>query len=171
MRIENTKKKVLELIFDFPTQKFHIRKISKLLRISAPAVSNAVKKLENDKLLIHNKGFISEIYGNLNEKFKKLKRVYNLNRIYESDLCDHLIEKFPLMTIVLFGSYSRGEDIEKSDIDVTVFGKEKKLDLGVFERKLNRRINIEFIDFKKASLELKESIVNGIILEGDIILK
>ena len=168
MKIESTKEKVLGLLFDFPTKKFHIREISKILKISAPAVSNAVKKLEYDQLIIHNKGFISEIYAKLDDNFRKLKRVYNLKRIYESGLEDYLTKEFPLTTIVIFGSYSRGEDIEKSDIDIAVFNKEKRLDLEIFEKRLNRRINIEFIDFKKVSPELKESIINGIVLSGDI---
>jgi len=168
MRTESTKEKILELFFNFPTKRFHIRGISKILKISAPAVSNNINKLEKDNLIIHNKGFMSEIYAKINNKFKKLKRAYNLKKIYESGLEDYLIEEFPLTTIVLFGSYSRGEDIEKSDIDIAIFNKERKLNIEIFEKRLNRRINIELINFKKISPELKESIINGITLSGDI---
>ncbi len=168
MKANNTKEKILELLFDFPTRKFHVREISKILKISAPAISNNVKKLENEGLIINNKGFISEIYAKIDNKFKRLKRVSNLKKIYESGLEDCLIEKFPLTTVVLFGSYSRGEDIEKSDIDIAVFNKEKKINIEIFEKRLNRKINIEFIEFKKISAELKESIINGIVLSGDI---
>lgn len=171
MKTENTKQKVLELIFDFPTTRFHIRNISRIIKVSAPAVSKAVKGLEDEKLIINNKGFLSEIYGDLNDKFKNQKRVYNLSRIYDSGLYDYIIDKFPLTTIILFGSYSRGEDVEKSDIDIAILSKEKKLNLENYEKRLNRKINIEFIDFKKISLELKENIINGIILKGDISLK
>ena len=113
---------------------------------------------------------MSEIHANLNDKFRNLKRIHNIKKINNSGLVDSLKERFPLTTIVLFGSYSRGEDTEKSDIDVAIFGKEKGVELEIFEKRLGRRINTEFVDFKKISPELKESIINGIILEGDITL-
>ena len=168
MKTENVKEKILDLLFDFPTRKFHIREISKIIKISAPAVSNNIKNLEKDDLIVHNRGFISEIYAKISNKFKALKRIHNLKKIYESGLEDHLTEGFPLATIVLFGSYSRGEDTEKSDIDIAIFCREKRLGIEVFEKRLNRRINIEFVRFSKISPELKESIINGIVLSGDI---
>jgi predicted nucleotidyltransferase len=171
MKPENTREKVLELIFDFPTQRFHIREIARMLKISAPAVSNAIKKLESEGFLVHKKGFISEIYAKIDDQFRDFKRINNLKKIYDSGLPGYLNGKFPLATIVLFGSYSRGEDIEKSDIDIAIFEKEKKLEIELFEKKLNKKINIEFIDFSKASSELKESLINGIVLFGNITLK
>ncbi len=165
------KDKVLGLFFDFPTQRFHTREIARKLNVSAPAVSKVVNELEKEGLVTYKKKFISEIQANLDDKFKKSKRIHNLRRIYEIGLEYYLKENFPLTTIVLFGSYSRGEDIEKSDIDIAIFSKEKRLDIAKFEKKLNRTINIEFIDFRKASVALKESLINGIVLEGDIVLK
>ena len=86
-------------------------------------------------------------------------------------LVNYLHEKFPLNVIILFGSYSRGEDIEKSDIDIALDTKEKILELKEFEKKLNKKINIEFIDFNKISKELRDNIINGIILSGYMQLK
>lgn len=171
MRPEQTKERILGLLFDFPTRRFHIREMARAIDVSAPAASKAVRKLGEEGLVTCKKGFVFEIAANISDKFKNLKRVHNLKRIYESGLAEYLSEKFPLSAIVLFGSYSKGEDIEKSDIDMSVLGEEKKLELEKFEKKLNRKINIEFIDFKKASLELKESLINGIVLHGNIALK
>lgn len=171
MRLEQTKERILELLFDFPTHRFHIREIARILKISAPAVSKAVYKLEKEDLITCKREFVFEITAKMGDKFKSLKRIHNLKKIYESGLADYLAEKFPFATIILFGSYSRGEDIEKSDIDIAILDKEKKLELEKFEKKLNRTINVEFINFKKASLELKENLVNGIVLSGTLSLK
>ena len=161
---------VLSLFFDFPTTSFYLREIARKLDLSTSVVSNSLNQLSSKNLiLLSKKRFIYEAKANLeNEKFKLYKRVYNLEKIYFSGLFDYLLDNFGLDTIVLFGSYSRGEDSEKSDVDIAIFSNFKKLDLAKFEKLLNRSINIEFIDFKKAETSLKTSLINGIVLRGSI---
>jgi predicted nucleotidyltransferase len=80
----------------------------------------------------------------------------------------YLLEK-ELMpkSIVLFGSYFRGEDVEDSDIDLFVESKRREMDLGKFENILKRKIQLHFSEkFKDYPPELKNSIINGIVLEG-----
>jgi predicted nucleotidyltransferase len=173
MKNTNTKERVLELMFNFPTKRFYLREISRIVKISPSAVSRALRELETEGMLISVKKVTYEVRANLsNQSFKNMKRVHNLKMIYASGLFEYLIDNFPLGTIVLFGSYSRGEDIEKSDIDLAVINsKEKKLDLEGYEKKLNRKINLEFLNLEKISKELRDSIINGIVLNGYINLK
>lgn len=173
MKNTDTKEKITELLFNFPLRTFHIREISRILNISAPSISKAVKKLEKEDIIVSNKRVIYEIKANIeNPKFKQMKRSHNLSKIYSSGLFDYLYDNFYLNTIVLFGSYSKGEDTERSDIDIAIIGSnEKQIAIEYYEKKLNRRINIDFIDFSKIKLELKESIINGIVLSGYIKLK
>ena len=168
MKNTDTKEKILELLFQFPLKSWHIREIAKTLSIAPASISKSADKLEKEGLLTIKRKFWHEINANLSQKFKIKKRIYNLKSIYDSGLYGFLNENFPLDTIVLFGSYSRGEDTEKSDIDIAIETKEKKLDLEKYEQKLNRRINIEFIEFNKLTKELKENIINGISLQGFI---
>ena len=168
MKNTDTKEKFLDLMFNSPLRNFHLREISRLLKISPPAISKAINKLEKEKLITLNKKFLYEIKANLEDKFRNAKRVYNLKSIYSSGLLSYLKEKFPLDTIILFGSYSKGEDTEKSDIDISIEGNEKKLELEEYEKRLMKKINIEFINFKKISKELRDNIINGIVLSGHI---
>jgi predicted nucleotidyltransferase len=70
-------------------------------------------------------------------------------------------------SIVLFGSYSRGEDIESSDIDIFVECKKEQVNIIKFNKKLKRNIEIRFKEnFNKYPKELKNNIINGIILSG-----
>ena len=100
----------------------------------------------------------------------QLKRVDNLKLIYESGLADYLEKEFAGATIILFGSYSRGEDTNRSDIDIAIIGRKNKLiDLKIFESLLEREINLNFYDsFKEIHKNLKENLLNGIILFGGI---
>ncbi|MBM3234084.1 winged helix-turn-helix transcriptional regulator [Candidatus Pacearchaeota archaeon] len=171
MKNTDTKEKILELLFDFPTARFHVREISRKLKISAPAVSKALKELENHELIKIEKNFLYEIKANSgNDDFKNLKRVSNLKKIYLSGLSHFLSEKFPLSTIILFGSYSRGEDIENSDIDIAVIGsKEREISLEKYEKLVQRKINLQFYpSLKNIEINLKSNILNGITLKGGI---
>ena len=100
----------------------------------------------------------------------QLKRVANLKQIYETGLADFLEKEFAGAAIILFGSYSRGDDIANSDIDIAVIGrKDKLIGLSAYEKLLERTININFYEsWKKIHKNLKENICNGIVLAGGI---
>jgi predicted nucleotidyltransferase len=138
-----------------------------MVKISPPAVSKAIVQLEKEKLIFINKNFLLEIRANFeSEEFRNFKRIFNLSQIYSSGLYVFLKDNFPLSSCTLFGSYSLGEDSEKSDVDICIEGSEKILDLEKYEKKLNRKINLEFINFKKMSEEFRDNIINGIVLFG-----
>ena len=94
----------------------------------------------------------------------------NLKLVYETGLADFLRVNFAGGTIVLFGSYSLGEDTVTSDIDMAVIGrKSKRVDLEKFEKMLERKININFFpSFNEVHKNLRENLFNGIILLGGV---
>jgi predicted nucleotidyltransferase len=100
-----------------------------------------------------------------------LKRANNLERIYLSKLSSFLYDFFPGTTIILFGSYSRGEDSESSDIDISIIGvSEKEINLSKFQKEMERNISLHFYhSFKDIKDEnLKNNILNGIVLSGSV---
>ena len=103
-------------------------------------------------------------------KVINLKKVENQRSIYESGLLELLKEKYPGCTIILFGSYARGEDTFKSDIDITIIGSNKiKINLEKYKKNLEREIRINhYKTFKEINKELKENLCNGIVLSGGI---
>src|SRR3989344_5799447 len=106
--------------------KFNQSKIAKMLKVSPTAIAKALPLLEKEELL---------------------KKIENLKLIQEAGLIDFLFNEFPGCTIILFGSYSKGEDSVTSDIDIAVVGtKGKEMDLIEFNKKLERTININFYE-------------------------
>ncbi|MEK6827524.1 MAG: nucleotidyltransferase domain-containing protein, partial [Nanoarchaeota archaeon] len=102
-----------------------------------------------------------------NKTFKRNKAIYNLFSILESGLIDFIGEKLSPKSIVLFGSYQRGEDMEDSDIDLFVECREEQLNIKIFEKKLGRKIQLHFKEnFTSYPKELKNNIINGIVLRG-----
>lgn len=150
------------------------RTISGFLNVSPTAVSKALVGLEKEELIKIKKDpkmNLSLIELNRdNQETMQLKRVENLKMLYESELIDILEENFPGTIIILFGSYSYGEDTKRSDIDIAIIGaKQKEIELEKFERLLEKEININFYqDFKCIHKNLRSNIFNGIILIGRI---
>ena len=146
------------------------REIAIILKVSPTAVSNSMKNLKENNLIKLEKtktiNFIS--FNSDEQRAIELKRVENLKNIYLSGLSDYLEQELLGGTIILFGSYSRGEDTETSDIDLAVIErKDKMLEFEKYEKILNRKINVNFYNsWKDIHTHLKNNILNGILLHG-----
>lgn len=157
----------------------NLRGIARPLKVSPTAVSNALPQLKKEGLITIQKSKtmnLSSIELNRdNQKAIQLKRVENLRMIYESNLSDYLFNEFPGCTIILFGSYSRGEDTwtgyteeNRSDIDIAIIGTEgKELDLTRYDMLLERTIHVNFYkSWANIHKHLKDSILSGVVLSG-----
>lgn len=171
-KLTNLQQGILRLLFVKAGILLNQRQIANFLEVSQPAVIKALPGLEKENLIIAEQDNETKRWAiGLNRDYHKtrqLKRMDNVKLIYEIGLADFLEKEFAGATIVLFGSYSRGEDIANSDIDVAVIGrKDKQIDLTRYEKEIKRKININFYDsFKSIHKHLKENLCNGIILAG-----
>lgn len=162
-----------EVFFVNPTKKHYLMDISRTVGLAHTSVKKNLDKLVKSGLItesIEKKGgrrFPLYQADLDNKTFKKHKTIYNISVILQSKLIEFIEEKLMPKSIVLFGSYPRGEDIEKSDIDLFVECKKEELDLKSFEKRLGRKIELHFNDnFDSYPKELKNNIVNGIVLSG-----
>jgi len=165
---------ILRVLFVTLGEVLTMRKIAQILKVSAPAVAKALPllaekeyvKLAQDK---ETKRWSVELNRD-NPRAIQLKRTDNLRQMYESGLADMLIREFAGGTIILFGSFSQGEDTVNSDIDIGVVGRKKKdVDVESFSSLLEREINIQFYDsFEKIHKHLRENLCNGIVLAGGV---
>jgi len=153
---------------------FNALGLAKPLNVSQTAISKALPLLEKEGLIKLEKDRASGRWSiALNRDSKtvlRMKRVENLKLIYESGIVDFLEKEFAGATIVLFGSYSMGEDAADSDLDIAIIGRrEKKIYLDEFEKKLEREIFINFYpSFIEIHKNLRENIFNGIVLVGGV---
>ncbi|RLI96702.1 MAG: hypothetical protein DRO96_02470 [Candidatus Aenigmatarchaeota archaeon] len=104
-----------------------------------------------------------------NENYLLEKKLYNIKSLYVSGLVEFLKVELSNPSIILFGSYAKGEDTERSDIDLYIETPSKKdITLEKFEKKLKRNIQI----FRHKNLfeiknkDLVNNIINGIVLNG-----
>ncbi len=150
--------------------KFTQNQIATSLDVSPAAVSKSLPILRNKDYVKIVKDQttkrLSIILNRDNLRIVDLKRIENLKLLVESGFMDYLRENLPGKQIILFGSYSRGEDIERSDIDIAVIGKEKVIEVKNFEKRLKRNININFYNTMPTDENLKNNIMRSIMLEG-----
>jgi len=171
---KDNRSKILRVFFDNPLAEgggFQLRELSRKVGVSPPSVKEYLKELEKEELIIkdtHRIHGYPVYYANRNsDYFLFLKKFDNIIRLKESGLLDYVNDTCMPRAIILYGSYSRGEDILGGDIDLFVLSKEDKLDLDKYEKRLGRNIHIFFSDnFGNHSKELKNNLINGIMLGG-----
>ena len=161
--------KVLQLFFQEPEKSFHIRQIARLTGLSAPGVSKMVARLRKDGLLTMVRGkVVQDIRASRTDRFLHLKRCWNIERLFETGLVDSLRTAYEKPeAIVLFGSFSKGEDTSISDIDIAVIApEERRLRLEPYQRALKRKINMQVVQLKRAEPAFLNSLANGVVLYG-----
>jgi len=135
--LDKTDWKVLIYIADDPYRKFYLRELSKKLKISPSSVKKALDRLSKYNLIKENKfGNLRIISGNMEEiLLKHIKLTKNIEFIQP------LIKKIlPATSIILYGSFAKGENTKQSDIDICVI--------------TNRKKDYDFHDFKSHNLQI-----------------
>ena len=171
MKTKDIKQTIKEYFFVNPTTKLRVREIERTLKLPLPSVIRYCKELEKESILttikIGNVNFYTANRGS--EKYLLEKKLYNIKIIYESGLIEYLRRELSNPSIVLFGSFAKGEDTEESDIDLYIETlSRKKVSLEKFEKLLKRRIQV----FQHKNLNeisnshLANNIINGFLLNG-----
>lgn len=159
--------RTLEIFFIEPTTIHFIKEISRKIKLAPTSIRNNIKELLKDNLIKIKKtkpfnGFIANRESN---SFIFYKRIYNLYSL--KNLIDFLVESYYPKLVVVYGSYSLGEDLESSDIDIIIIKSNNEIKLGNFEKKLKRKIQIISInDLNELDINLKKKVLNGIVLYG-----
>ncbi len=167
---------ILEIFMEEPEKEFHVREIARRLKKSPTTVSKYLKDFEKGGILLSKKRFSHLIYrANTESKLfitKKLSR--NIESILKSGLVEFLNEELNHPEALgIFGSFAKGENVKKSDIDLFIITPVKKeINLIKFEKKLGHKIDLftfsrkDIDKIKTENKELLNSILNGVILDG-----
>ena len=173
MERKDIKSRVKEYFLLHPTGKLRVRQIEREIKVPLPSAIRYTKELEREGVLKSSSVAGITLYSadRTSTDFLLEKKIYNLRSLFSSKLVDFLVQELSNPTIILFGSYARGEDVEKSDNDLYLeSAKKEPLSLAKFEKKLQRKIQL--FKYKNISeiknKELANNIINGITLNGFI---
>jgi len=154
--------KIMGLFYEFPNQRFTIRKIALKTKIPRSTVHKYLSELKKQGLIARdNQPFTSEL-------FKTKKIFFYIEKIIKSGLLEYLSEELNASCIILFGSFRKGDSVKDSDVDLFVESLvKKKVDLSIFEKKLGHNIQL-FVEenINKLPDRLLNNVVNGIKLKG-----
>ncbi len=154
-----------------PTAKLRVRQIERELKLPLPSVIRYCKELEKEEILKKEStsGVSTYSADRSSKRYLTAKRLFNIGLIFESGLIEHIVKEYFNPVIVLFGSYSRGEDIEGSDIDLYIeTQKRQDFNLQKFEKILKRKIQaFNYKNIKEVpNHHLSNNIINGITLNN-----
>jgi DNA-binding MarR family transcriptional regulator len=161
------KRLIAETVLMNPDKEYYVRELAEEVGVAPSTVSRVVDDLEEMGVVELEKDLKTEIRASKTDRFRDLKRSFNLWKLAETDLIEKIQEEAVPEAIILFGSYSRGEDSDGSDVDIAVVnGTEKDLELSSYREELGRKVNVHFVEKDEVSENFLETLANGTVLRG-----
>ncbi len=176
MAIPSKEEKILELFLQSSSLKlWRFEEIVRKTKMARNSVNKWLIRFQKEGIIkkIKKKNkfpyFVSDFH---NPRFKAKKRLYALNKFYQTGFLPHLMNLKKAKTVVIFGSFSRADWYKGSDIDLFVFGSSEGFDKFKFQSKLKREIEVyEYSgvkEIKKISSGLIKNVINGYVVKGRI---
>jgi predicted nucleotidyltransferase len=154
--------------FEDNYRRINVREYAKLLHVSPPTASKLLEQYLNEELLIREKDRIYLYYSANKDSpiLARLSHIYWLQRL--NDLQIHLERTLVDPTIILFGSLSKCEAKQDSDIDLAIISATSKSpDLGAYEKQLKRKIHlIRYDNWESVPKNIFKNIINGVVMSG-----
>ncbi|MDD3175515.1 MAG: nucleotidyltransferase domain-containing protein [Candidatus Nanoarchaeia archaeon] len=184
INLNESYQKVLCWFFSFPDKEIGLNKLCKEVQISKTTAKKIVEDLIKEDFLVKKTfGKTWILSCNKNHSYNFTKKVsFNLAMIseaYERYLREKILKLVGnANSVILFGSYRKGDDTETSDIDVAVEVSDNKnlriVELGVLSGlgfRKNVPVNLHIFCRNKIDVNLFSNIANGILLEGFLEVK
>lgn len=172
--------RVLELFFNEPSKHWHFKDIVKTAKVSEPSANKWLRKLLKENIIqrVKPRGKMSYFMGNFrHENYQNKKRIYALQKLYESGLLTKLQQLENAKAVVIFGSFARSDWNTQSDVDIFVLGDPEDIRFGTlwgglgFQGKA-REIQVHSFksvhDTRKIHSGLMKNVVKGYFVKGNI---
>ena len=171
-----TQLKVLTLFLDDPYTSCYLRESARMLDMDPMTIKRSLDILIKDEFLIKYEEKNRILYqANLeNPALRYLKISYNLSWLQEKNLVEFITSKMKSVTsIMLFGSFAKGENDENSDIDIVIISQSKDKPTAELTNLLNKDVNLLNFTPAQWSNQSKKNrafyldvIVDGVLLYG-----
>ncbi len=168
--------KILYWFFSFPNKEMSLNDLSQELRISKTTANRIVTQFASEGFLKKEVlGRIWRISCNQSHYYFHTRKIsHNLTMVCESGILEEIHKLIPgARATILFGSYRKGDDTEKSDIDIAVEvldnDEVRIVELGIISLlgyRKNVPVNLHIFSRNKIDMNLFANIANGIVLEG-----
>ena len=171
-----TQMRVLAHFIDFPCEEFYLRELGRILGISPMTVKRSLDMLLDDGFLVREKRKNQILYRANSDSlaFRFAKISFNLAILEEKGVVKDLLEDVPgISSIVLYGSYARGENDAHSDLDILTISTAKKVDANKISKNIGVMVNVMNFTGNQWTKQAEENrafyldvITEGIVLHG-----
>ena len=172
--MESKENKILDLFFNYPSKYWHFKDIKKETKMADSKISNWLKKLQKEKIILKHKpkGKMPYYIGNYERsEYRNTKKIYGMQMLHKAGVLNYLTS-LDVNTVIIFGSFSKSVWHKDSDIDVFIYGNiNKKKAFEICHEdfpKLNREIQLFYANDRKDFEKINEGLIKNIIF-GDII--
>ncbi len=162
----------LRPFFENNYRRINVREYARIQKMSPPTASKLLQSYQKEGILKkeEEKQYFYYFANKESDLFIDLSRVYWKIVLEDSGLIKALSEKLLSPVIIIFGSLSKAEVKEDSDIDIAIFtATRKELNVNEFEKKLKRKIQLFLFKDREnvKNTELLNNILNGYKLRGN----
>jgi predicted nucleotidyltransferase len=175
MSLPSKEEKVLEIFFNNPTKQWHFSELKKETKLADSKLAKWLTKFQKEKLILRNKPekkMPHYISNRFDSHFQNKKKLFAMQKLYESGLLDHLASLEKPKLVILFGSIVSWNWQKESDIDLFIYGDDSELKTFEFEKKLGREIQVfscpDEKKLKQFGSELVRNILRGIRIKGEL---
>ena len=167
---------ILKLFIENPHSNYYLRESARLLKMDPMTVKRALTLFVADGILLKKEEKNQILYkANIDSPaFRYMKISYNLSWLQKKGVPEFLQHHMNTVTsILLFGSYAKGENDAESDVDILTISLSKNIPVTELSKLLKRDVNL--INFTPAqwSQQAKTNkafyldvILDGIVLYG-----
>jgi hypothetical protein len=180
MPSQSKQERILELFLNEPTKHWHFKAVVGTAKVSEPVASKWLDILRKEHIIRHFKpqGEMPFFQGNWehpNYDFKK--RMFALEKLYDSGLLGRLLSLKDAKVVVIFGSWFIGDWNSQSDIDVFIYGDPEDLKFGTLWgglgfHKNSREVQVHSFktlgEIRSIRSELMKNVVKGYFVKGSI---
>jgi len=163
--------KILEFFLRNPTREIYLKELSRTLKISSGSASNILKYfLKQNYLKLKIEGNLHKY--KLNNDSLIVKQMKVINNLFLLEKYINLLKKEDVYSIILYGSYANGTNIEESDIDILIISNLDFLkETQIIEQKLEKEVNIDVLSIEKwKNIKRKDRVFYDNIMRNHIIL-
>ena len=141
--------RIVGLLVSLPEKDFTGREIARLLGVSHSNVQRALRVLVEDGLASKKRTGRADVFWANKDHFtfKALRELFKVRRELPERIARDLLSALrePAISILIFGSYARGEADRRSDVDVLVIAKDRtelENKIGAIEASFARRYGV-----------------------------
>ena len=169
----NAKDDIKYLFFNYPTKHWHFAELVTESKLSRSRTNAWLKKLVKEQLIqrFKPKSKMPYYIATQSPKFKAEKKLFAMNQFVKTGFLEHLAS-LHATTIIIFGSFSRWDWSNESDIDVFIYGNADNFEKGHFEKILHREIQVfhysNIKSLKRLDSNVIPNIMAGIHIKGTI---